>query len=96
MAYSTSSPAVLLTQGIGNQVPATWYISDTVSAASVQVSGYITNGGDLGMKVGDIVVYRETDTDIVSTFVVKTVSSTAPGAVDLTNATATGSGTNSD
>lgn len=96
MAYSTSLPPSCLVQGIGNQGPAVWYHQSVDAAAVVQVTGFITNGGDLGMKVGDIVIHRESDTNIVSTFVVATVSATAPGAVDLTNATATASGTNSD
>jgi len=96
MAYSTSSPPILIMQGIGNQGMAIWQYNSADPTATVDGSGYITNGGDLGMKVGDLVLHRETDTDLVYSHVVKTVSSTAPGAVDLTDGTLLGSGTVGD
>lgn len=94
MSYSTSTPPRLSTQSItGRRV---WELEGTDAASVVQVTGYITNGGDLGMKVGDLVRYLETDTNIYSNFTVATVSSTAPGAVDLTDATTSATGTNSN
>lgn len=96
MAYSTSNPPKLVVQDIGNQGPATWTLTGTDAASVVQVTGYITNGGDLGMKVGDLVEYFETDAKVASGLYVSAVSSTAPGAVDLGNATTIASGTNSD
>jgi len=96
MAYSTSNPPQLVSQGIGNQTLAIWHYNSADPTADVDGAGYITNGGDLGLKVGDLVFHRETDTDLVYSHVVKTVSSTAPGAVDLTNGTLIGSGTAGD
>jgi hypothetical protein len=95
MPYSTSNPPILVGQGVQNAYPAEWIHQSVDAASVVQVAGFITNGYQLGMKVGDFVTHRETDTDIVSRFVVKTVNATT-GAVDLTNATADASGTNSD
>jgi hypothetical protein len=95
MPYSLSNPAVLIGQGVQNAYPAEWLHQSNDAASVVQVAGFISNGERLGMKVGDFVTHRQTTTDIVSRFVVKTANATT-GAVDLTNATADASGTNSD
>lgn len=81
---------------IGNQGSAAWKLRGTDAASVVRVTGFITDGGDRGMKPGDTVEYWETDSNIVSKFVVITVASTGSGAVDLGDATTVGSGTNSD
>lgn len=97
MTYSTSVPPILISQGIAGQY-ATWRYNSTDGASTVDASGYITNGGNLGMKVGDLVIVTDTDASpvIVTTHRVVTVSSTAPGAVDLSNGDTTVTGTNSD
>lgn len=94
MAYTAStltlnSPAPLT--GAGQQ----WRHTSVDAAAVVQVSGFITNGGSYGMKVGDILQHTESDTGIVSSHYVVTVDATT-GAVDLSNSTVIASGTNSD
>ena len=96
MSYSTSNPPSLVTQSIGNAVPAIWTYSSTDATATVDGSGYITNGGNLGMKVGDVVIVNDTTNTITTMHRVITVSSTAPGAVDLSNGTTVGTATNSD
>lgn len=73
-----------------------WQHFSADTGAQAQVSGFISDGGSRGVRVGDTVEHRNTATGIVSAHVVATVSSTYPGAVDLTNATTYGSGTNSD
>lgn len=73
-----------------------WQHASADTGAQVQVSGFITDGGSRGMRVGDVIEHRNTATDIVSAHVVKTVSPTYPGAVDLTDSTTHASGTNSD
>jgi len=73
-----------------------WQHSSADAGSVVQVSGFITDGGSRGMRVGDVLEHRNTATGIVSAHVVATVSSTYPGAVDLTNSTTYASGTNSD
>lgn len=95
MTYVAKSPE-LRNQGIGNQGVAHWYHQSADTGATVQVSGFITDGGDLGMKVNDLVTHLNTGTGVISDHVVVTVSSTAPGAVDLSDSTTIGSGTNSN
>lgn len=89
MAYSTSTPPKMLIQAIAHKGPALWSYENTDAATTVRVSGYITNGGDLGMKVNDILFYTKTDASPPATYImtVVTVSATAPGAVDLSDAT---------
>lgn len=96
MAYSTSTPPVCLPGTIGNFGQGLWVLQGTDASATVRVTGYISNGGDLGMKVGDLVIYYDTNLGITSTLNVATVSATAPGAVDLQDATVVGSTTNTD
>lgn len=97
MAYSTSTPPVLALQAVGFQTGARrWYLTGTDAVATVQVTGYITNGGALGMVVGDLVEYYDSNLGITSTLNVASVSSTYPGAVDLQDPTTIGSTTNSD
>lgn len=96
MAYSITNPPRMLLQSVGGVSPGIWVLTGTDTAATVDTTGYITNGGDLGMKVNDLVFYIATDTNIWSALTVITVSSTAPGAVDLSNATTLATGTTSD
>ena len=97
MGYSTSSPPALvsspLTRASGGQ---TWFYTNTDAVATVDDSGYITNGGDLGMAVGDLVIYYDSNLKITYTLRVHTVSSTAPGAVDLSDSTIIGVTTNTN
>lgn len=96
MAYETSNPPQLITQGIGNRGIAIWDYTDDDPDTTVRVSGYITNGGDLGMKVGDLVIHHDLSAVLLNAYRVVSVSATAPGAVDLSNASVLGSATNSD
>ena len=96
MAYSTSTPPQLLlgsfTNGSGQVSIWNHYSADT--AATARVTGFITNAEDLGMKVGDIVLHRDTGTNIVSTLRMAVIN--ANGSGDLADATTFASGTNSD
>jgi hypothetical protein len=97
MAYATSNPPTLMTQNIGNVAPAIWTYTSADAAATIDASGYITNGGALGMKVGDLVIARDTATPLTTSHYVVTVSATYPGAVDLSNGVTIGNATsNSD
>jgi hypothetical protein len=97
MAYSTSNPPILVLQGgTDGAGVAAWSLGGTDAIATVDSSGYITNGGALGMKVGDILRYHRTDTFLIYNYYVKTVSATYPGAVDLSDATASVTATNTD
>lgn len=95
MAYATSNPPALIADRIGGG-QAMWRYTSTDATATVDGSGYITNGGDLGMKVGDTVIVDDTTNGITTSHRVITVSTTAPGAVDLGNGTTIGTATNSD
>jgi hypothetical protein len=96
MSYSTSNPPQLVWSLVGGVAPQRWVYTTADAAATVDGSGYITNGGALGMKVGDIVEVNDTNLGITTAHRVITVSSTAPGAVDLGNGTTIGTATNSD
>lgn len=76
MAYSTSSPPVLLSQGISNSVPRIWIYSNTDADTTVDDAGYITNAQALGMKVNDLLLYCKTDTPAWYTLIVTAVAST--------------------
>lgn len=97
MAYLTNTtPPRLQEQAISEQVGREWAMEGTDPAATVRVSGYITDGGKYGLKANDWLRYTDTNLGIISGFRVVSVSSTYPGAVDLSDATTIGSGTNSD
>lgn len=96
MAYSTSAPPVLVNQAMAG--PRIWYHTSADATATADGSGFITDGGRLGMKVNDYVIHKDSTSDATAaTFhKVVTVSSTYPGAVDLSDGTVIGSATNSD
>lgn len=96
MTYATTNPPQLLLQSIGNGTPARWSYTSADVAATVDGSGYITNGGALGMKVGDLVEVRDTATPLTTSHYVVSVSATYPGAVDLSNGITIGNGSNTD
>lgn len=69
-----------------------WRYESTDAAATVDDSGYFTNGYDLGMRDGDTIEVYETDTKILTMHVV-TVSGTT---VNLADGTTVGSATNTN
>lgn len=95
MAYSTSAPPVLITQAIaGLRI---WYHTSADATAAADASGFITNGQDLGMKVGDIVYHKDSTTDATALTSHKVISlSTSDRSVDLSDGTVIGSATDSD
>lgn len=86
MAYSTSNPPKLMVQALAGQGPSIWSYSSTDAAAVVDAANYITNGGDLGLKVGDIVFVVDTDASPVIT-TMHQVSATGNGTTDLNDLT---------
>lgn len=96
MAYSTSAPPSCILQAIAG--PKIWYHTAADATATVDASGYITNGGNLGMSVNDIVYHKDSTTTATALTMHKvvSVSSTAPGAVDLSDGTVVGSASNTD
>jgi hypothetical protein len=94
MAYETSNPPALIAQGIGGAGMKIYIYNDDDATADVDGNGYITNGDDLGMDVGDIVIHEDLSAETTNQYRVDSV--TAGGAVDLANGTVTGSATDSD
>lgn len=91
MAYSTSNPPRRMVEGIGGGAKL-WFYSSADAAATVDASGYFTNGYDLGMRDGDLIFVYQTAGKIWSAHTV-TVSGTT---VNLADGTTIGSTTNSD
>lgn len=95
MAYSTDNPPRCRSDSFAGPGNA-WYYTSADAAAVVDTTGYITNGGKLGMKVGDLVQVYNTVGLVHSMHRVVSVSATEPGAVDLGDGTTVGSATNTD
>lgn len=95
MAYSTSAPPILLTQAIaGLRI---WYHTSADATAAADADGFITNGQDLGMKVGDLVYHKDSTSDATAMTAHKVISlSTSNRSVDLSDGTVIGSATDSD
>lgn len=84
MAYSTSTPPRLMTQAvIGAKI---WYYESADAIATVNTSGYFTNGHALGMRVGDTVIVRDTATPTTSLCTV--IDVTSGGQADISDGTA--------
>lgn len=60
MAYATTNPPALISQGIGSGFKM-WAYRSTDAVTVVRVSNYISNGYKLGMRVGDLVIVVDTD-----------------------------------
>jgi hypothetical protein len=87
MAYSTSNPPALVSQLLGKAGGSVWIYDSADAATVVRVTGYITNGYDLGMKVGDIVDQIDSaGATVAHRYVVKSVA--VDGAADLSDGTA--------
>lgn len=87
MAYSTSNPPVLMTQGLGGAAMRVWSYKSTDAATAVRVSGYFTDGYDLGMRAGDLIFVVDTDASPIAMQVMIVTSATST-AVDLSDGTA--------
>ena len=95
MAYSQDN-IYMLGSAVGGG-PRIWVYSEaSLAASALDASGYVSNGGKLGMKVNDLVLGMNTSTGIWSGHSVVTVSAST-GAVDLSNGTTIADGSsNSD
>ncbi len=96
MAYATSNPPQCVISGFNSSVPSWWFYSSTDASTVVDADGYITNAEELGMKAGDIVIVRDSDsaTLLTSTHIVSAIN--ADGSADLSDLGATVGSTNSD
>ena len=61
MAYAISNPPVLVVNGGLNGQNKVWFYRSVDAATLVRVSGYFTNGFDLGMRSGDLLIQVDTD-----------------------------------
>lgn len=86
MAYSTSNPPALVQQPLTGGAGKFWVYKSTDAAATVDAANYITNGGSLGMAVGDLVLVIDTDASpVIATW--HQVSATGDGTTDLNDLT---------
>jgi len=96
MAYNNANLSLVVQGMTYNAKPRRWVYTTTDATATIDTSGYISDGGKYGMRVGDIVeVYISSGTITVSTYRVVSVDATT-GAVDLSDGTVIGSNTNTD
>ncbi len=86
MAYSQSNPPALISQGIGGFFRQ-WVYKSTDAASAVRVSGYFTDGWQLGMRQGDLVLVVDTDASPI-TMQMMIVTSATSSAVDLSDGVA--------
>ena len=86
MAYSTSTPPSCMVPRVGGGC-AWWHYNSADAATVVRVTGYITDGDDLGMKVGDIVIQSDLAAAAVA-YIYTVVSVASGGAADLSDGTA--------
>lgn len=75
MAYSTSNPPRMLESSVGSSTGSVWVYVSADAVATVKGAGYFTNGDDLGMSVGDLLLVSDTTTPLGSTTVVSAVTS---------------------
>jgi len=85
MAYDTANPPQLLMCPIGGGGPSIWSYTSADAAATVDTAGYITNAGALGMRVRDIIFVTNTTSFVLTSHGVVTISSTSPGAANLSD-----------
>lgn len=84
MAYSTDNPPMLIASGLGG-VGKIWKYESADALSLVRVSGYFTDGYDLGMRANDTVIVVDTDTAATS---ITFVNAATTSAVDLADGTA--------
>lgn len=92
MAYSASNPPRLVAQPIAGL--RMWQYTSTDDVATVRVSGYFTDGWELGMRAGDIVLVLDNNAAPI-TGAWCWVTSAVSGTVDLSDGV-TVTGTDSD
>lgn len=92
MAYATTNPPQLVRQAINGLRE--WVYSSADAVTLVRVSGYFTDGWDLGMRAGDTVVVLDNDASPITGSLCWVTSATS-SAVDLSDGT-TITGTDTD
>lgn len=85
MAYATDTAPGKVAQKNGSNGATLWVYKSADSFATVAAAGYISNGDDLGMQVGDLVLVVDTANGVSRLTTVAAV--TAGGAADLAGET---------
>ncbi len=80
MAYSTSNPPHLVSQGVGASGPRLWSYSSADAETAFDDTDYITNASDLGMETGDFVHILDT-TNSLSTMAQVTLDADGNGTL---------------
>lgn len=86
MAYATSNPPALVTQPLAGGAGKVWLYRSTDAAATVDGANYFTNGGSLGLSIGDIMYVIDTDASPVIV-TLHQVSATGDGTTDINELT---------
>ena len=81
MAYSTSTAPGKIAQKNGSNGRTIWSYVSADGMALVGVADYFSNGDDLGMQVGDVVIVSNTTTGAVTTAPVVAVTSGGAASV---------------
>lgn len=94
MTYATSNPPFLMNAGaaIGGKAPRIWGYQSADAAATVAGANYFSNGRDLGMKVGDIVIVYDTASPLVTTHMVLSIGTGTNRYADVGTGTTIGIG----
>jgi hypothetical protein len=79
MAYSTQNPPMLMANGVGGAMRL-WFYKSADPIATVNTANYFTNGGDLGLKVGDPIFVADT---VNNTLHIAFVNATGNGTTDI-------------
>ncbi len=94
MAYSTSAPPMLTSQGIGGYGKVWTYVTAADAAGAIDAADFVTNGAALGLSVSDTFIVVDTATPLTTFHRVESV--TAGGAADIALGTTVGSATTGD
>jgi hypothetical protein len=86
MAYSTSAPPALISQGIGGGYQ-NWAYSSTDAGSAVDAANYFTNASSLGMQAGAVVRVLDSDASPLAN-TLHTVNSVASTGANLTDGVA--------
>lgn len=84
MAYSTGNPPDLFASSVGGK-RRFWVYTSADPIATVNTANYFTNGGSLGLKVGDLMYIWDT---VNSLGHLAFVNATGNGTTDITDGTA--------
>lgn len=83
MAYATSNPPALVSQRSGADGGAVFIYKDGDDKAAVTAADYVSDGFDLGLKVGDIVHHIDSTNNKINYLIVSAV--TTDGAATLSD-----------